>query len=680
MNALIPLPIIVPLLGAALCVIAARARWAQRIVVLAALTSNLVVSIVLLVRVQDDGIGVTQAGGWPAPLGISLVVDDLAAIMLVVSSIMLLTVFVYAIGEGQEESRYAAFGSVYLVLAAGVSASFITGDLFNLFVAFEMMLVASYVLLTLGGRPGQVRAGMTYVVISLIASTFFVVALALIYSATGTVNMAELAVRMPELSHGVRVGFSLLLIVVFGIKAGLFPLFFWLPDSYPTAPTAITAVFAGLLTKVGVYAIIRSQTLLFPSDAQQGSLLLVVAGLTMVVGVLGALAQDDLRRMLSFHIVSHIGYMIFGLALFTLSGIAGAVFYIVHHIVVKSSLFLVAGLAEFRTGTDRLSRLGGMVRSTPTIAVLFALPALSIAGIPPFSGFVGKFALVDAGIQSEKWVIVAVSLAVSLLTVYVMSRIWSRVFWGEADPAVEARLATSSGAHAGADDGVDGGAGAARFGHHGVRRAAVRPRRTDGHATPRPVAVRRGRPRRSLVNGLRTPVLVVWLTALWVLLWGELTLSNVAAGVMVALLVVVFAWPTGTRFTASTSFHPLAALWFLVYFAGQLVVSNLVVAREIVTPGSSLNRAIVAVPMHTSSAAINTLVANCVTLTPGTLTVDVRAPEPGTAGVPTLYIHALHFVDAESARRDVYRLERYAVAAFGERSMRAALDDERSSR
>jgi multicomponent Na+:H+ antiporter subunit E len=182
------------------------------------------------------------------------------------------------------------------------------------------------------------------------------------------------------------------------------------------------------------------------------------------------------------------------------------------------------------------------------------------------------------------------------------------------------------------------------------------------------------------VNGLRTPVLVVWLTALWVLLWGELTLSNVAAGVMVALLVVVFAWPTGTRFTASTSFHPLAALRFLAYFAGQLVISNLVVAREIVTPGSSLNRAIVAVPMHTSSAAINTLVANCVTLTPGTLTVDVRAPEPGTAGVPTLYIHALHFVDAESARRDVYRLERYAVAAFGDRSRRAALDDPRTSR
>ena len=248
--------------------------------------------------------------------------------MLVVSSLVLLSVLVYAIGQGAEESRYAAFNPVYLVLAAGVSASFVTGDLFNLFVAFEMMLVASYVLLTLGGRPGQVRSGMSYVVISLVASTFFITALALIYAATGTVNMAELSERIPELSSGVRTGFSLLLILVFGIKAGLFPLFFWLPDSYPTAPGAITAVFAGLLTKVGVYAIIRSQTLLFPPDAQQGTFLLVLAGFTMVVGVLGALAQDDLRRMLSFHIVSHIGYMIFGLALFTLAGIAGAVFYV----------------------------------------------------------------------------------------------------------------------------------------------------------------------------------------------------------------------------------------------------------------------------------------------------------------------------------------------------------------
>jgi multicomponent Na+:H+ antiporter subunit D len=276
-----------------------------------------------------------------------------------------------------------------------------------------------------------VRSGMSYVVISLIASTFFITALALLYSATGTVNMAELAERMPELSSGVRVGFSLLLIAVFGIKAGIFPLFFWLPDSYPTAPNAVTAIFAGLLTKVGVYAIIRTQLLIFPIDARQGTLLLVVAGCTMLVGVLGALSHDDLQRILSFHIISHIGYMIMGLALFTLAGIAGAIFYVVHHIVVKTALFLVAGLVERKAGSDRLSRVGGLVRSAPMIAILFALPALSIAGIPPFSGFVAKFALVSAGIEAQQWGIVAVSLIVSLLTMYVMGRIWSNVFWGQ---------------------------------------------------------------------------------------------------------------------------------------------------------------------------------------------------------------------------------------------------------
>ena len=439
MNALVALPVIVPLLGASLGVLTAPWRWAQRVISLVALSANVVVSVVLLVDVDGGEMLVMQAGGWKVPLGITLAVDRLSAVMLVVSSLMLVSVMVYAIGQGAEESRYASFNPVYLVLAAGVSASFVTGDLFNLFVAFEMMLVASYVLLTLGGRPGQVRSGMSYVVISLVASTFFITALALIYAATGTVNMAELSERIPELSEGVRTGFSLLLILVFGIKAGLFPLFFWLPDSYPTAPGAITAVFAGLLTKVGVYAIIRSQTLLFPPDAQQGSFLLVLAGFTMVVGVLGALAQDDLRRMLSFHIVSHIGYMIFGLALFTLAGVAGAVFYVVHHIVVKTALFLVAGLVERRAGSDRLSRIGGLVRSAPMIAVLFALPALSIAGLPPFSGFVGKFALVGSGIESDEWAIVAVSLLVSLLTMYVMVRIWSGVFWGEPeDPAIAA--------------------------------------------------------------------------------------------------------------------------------------------------------------------------------------------------------------------------------------------------
>ena len=433
MSAMVPLPFIVPLFAAAISVLLGRYRWAQRVISVASLTAVLGISIALLLGVDDEGIVVHRAGGWSAPLGITLAVDRLAALMLVVSSFVLLAVIIYAIGQDGEERRRVAFHPLYLILAAGVSASFVTTDLFNLFVAFEMMLAASYVLITLGGRADQVRSGMTYVVISLVASTLFITMLALLYASTGTINMADLAVRLQEVDPGVRAAFAIGLLVVFGIKAGLFPLFFWLPDSYPTAPGPVTAIFAGLLTKVGVYAIMRTQTLMFGTPDWMGTMLLVVAALTMVVGVLGAIAQDDMKRILAFHIISQIGYMIFGLGLFTVAGVAGAVFYIVHHIIVKTALFLVAGLVSRRAGSSRLSEVGGLVRSAPVIALLFAVPALSLAGLPPFSGFLAKFALADAGVAAESWLVVTASLVVGLCTMFSMTKIWSGVFWGEAD-------------------------------------------------------------------------------------------------------------------------------------------------------------------------------------------------------------------------------------------------------
>ncbi len=441
MSALVPLPIVMPLAGAALAIIVGRYRSAQRAISLIALASTLAVSIVLLAGADREGFVTHNAGGWSADLGIVLVVDRLAGLMLVVSSLALFAVMVFAVGEAADEQQHVGFHPVYLVLAAGVSASFITADLFNLFVAFEMMLAASYVLITLGGRPDQVRSGMSYIVISLVASTLFITVLALLYAATGTVNMADLSVRLADLDPSVRAAFALALLVVFAIKAGLFPLFFWLPDSYPTAPGPVTAIFAGLLTKVGVYAIIRTQTLLFDAPDWMGTVLVVVAVLTMVVGVLGAIAQDDMKRILAFHIISQIGYMIFGLGLFTVAGVAGAVFYIVHHIIVKTALFLVTGLVARRAGSSRLSDVGGLVRSAPVIAVLFAVPALSLAGIPPFSGFLAKFALIDAGLDAGAGVAVAASLAVGLLTLYSMTKIWSGVFWGEreTEPPVKPR-------------------------------------------------------------------------------------------------------------------------------------------------------------------------------------------------------------------------------------------------
>jgi multicomponent Na+:H+ antiporter subunit D len=247
------------------------------------------------------------------------------------------------------------------------------------------------------------------------------------------------------LPEGLRSAFAVLLLVVFGIKAGLFPLFFWLPDSYPTAPSPVTAVFAGLLTKVGVYALIRTQTLLFPADSRPATLMLVLAGLTMVIGILGAIAQDDVRRILSFNIVSHIGFMVMGLAFFSVAGLSAAIYYAVHHILAMTTLFLVAGLIEHVGGTTQMGSLGNMVRSAPALAVMFLVPALGLAGVPPLSGFVAKFALIDAGFGEHRYLIVALSLVASLLTLLSVMKIWIAVFWGGVAPQRDGLVAGRAG-------------------------------------------------------------------------------------------------------------------------------------------------------------------------------------------------------------------------------------------
>lgn len=448
MNALVPLPMVLPILGAGVSVLLGRWRRAQRAVGLAVLTATTVISILLLIAADRTGPLVVDVGGWPAPVGISLVVDRLSGIMLAVAEIMLLAVLVYAIGQPGAERHHVGFQSVYLLLAAGVAGSFVAGDLFNLFVCFEVMLTASYVLLTLGGSRAQLRSGTTYVVISLVASSLFITALALLYAATGTVNMADLTGKIGALPIGVRQAFAVLLVVVFGIKAALFPLGSWLPDSYPVAPAPVTAVFAGLLTKVGVYALIRSQTLFFPETSRPVTLLLCAAGLTMVLGILGAIAQDDIKRILSFNIVSHIGFMVMGLAFFSVAGLSAAIYYAVHHILAMTTLFLVAGLVEHVGGSTRMGELGNMVRSAPVLAVLFLIPALGLAGVPPLSGFVAKFALIDAGFGEQRYLIIALSLVASLLTLLSVMKIWIAVFWGGApqrDSVIAARAGRAGG-------------------------------------------------------------------------------------------------------------------------------------------------------------------------------------------------------------------------------------------
>ncbi|GAA2530022.1 Na+/H+ antiporter subunit D [Rarobacter incanus] len=436
MNAisLVPLPVVIPLLTAGLTLALWKVPKLQRLLAVTALIAMVVVGVLLVIG-ADRGALVMHVGGWQAPLGIALVADRLSALMLTVSAFVLLCVLLYSLGQdiadGTAEAPITIYYPTYLVLAAGVSNAFLAGDLFNLYVGFEILLVASYVLLTLGGTGERIRAGAIYVVVALASSIVFLAALAVTYAATGTVNLAQLAQRLGQIDPGVALAIQLLLLLAFGIKAAIFPLSAWLPDSYPTAPAPVTAVFAGLLTKVGVYAIMRTQTLLFP-DGRLDTMLMILALLTMVLGILGAVAQSDIKRLLSFTLVSHIGYLLFGIALSSQLGVAGSVFYIVHHITVQTSLFLVVGLIERRGGTTNLDKLGGLAKASPGLAILFFIPALALAGIPPLSGFLGKLGLLQAGVAAGTpiaMVLVVGSVVTSLLTLYALVKAWNKAFW-----------------------------------------------------------------------------------------------------------------------------------------------------------------------------------------------------------------------------------------------------------
>ncbi|WP_291048654.1 Na+/H+ antiporter subunit D [Herbiconiux sp.] len=452
MNALVPLLVIVPLVGAAITLILGRYPRLQIAISVSALTLVTVCAAVLLAVVdQTSEPIVVKVGGWEPPFGIVLVVDRLSAIMVVVSALMLLGVLIFAVGQGiadrDRDTPVSIFHPTYLILAAGLFDAFIAGDLFNMYVGFEMLLAASYVLLTLGGTGSRIRAGTTYVVVSLVSSLLFLGAIALIYGATGTVTMALLSDRIRELPLDVQVILCAALLIGFAVKAAVFPLSFWLPDSYPTAPAPVTAVFAGLLTKVGVYAIIRTDKLLF-FDVPLLIPLLIVGGLTMLIGILGALAQADVKRLLSFTLVSHIGYMIFGVAIGTELATGATIYYIVHHIMVQTALFLVVGLIERVGHSTSITKLGGLLKASPFVAILFFIGALNLGGIPPFSGFLGKIGLFEAGAAAPGplvYVMIGAGAVTSLLTLYALMRVWNMAFWRPAKDVegYQSRLLTS---------------------------------------------------------------------------------------------------------------------------------------------------------------------------------------------------------------------------------------------
>jgi multicomponent Na+:H+ antiporter subunit D len=440
MNAILIAPIVFPLILGLITLSLWQNRKMQELANTIGSFIYLIIGVLLMKSVLEEGILVTQIGNWVAPFGISIVADTFSAIMVMITSVMAFAIAIYSISSMRRSNvicdmvnKREQFGYYPLLnmMYMGINGAFLTGDLFNMYVWFEVMLISSFVLLSLDGSKLQIEGTFKYVTINLISSAFFLVGVGLLYGLTGTLNMADLAVKIHEVENQSMVTVvAMFFIICFGIKAAVFPLFFWLPSSYHTPPISIAAIFAGMLTKVGVYSLIRVFTLIFITDTGfTHTLILWISGFTMFVGVLGAASQYDMRRILSFHIISQIGYMILGLALYTPLAIAGAVFYIMHHIIVKANLFLVAGLVKRLGGSFDVRNVGGLVNSYPFLAVMFLIPALSLAGIPPLSGFWSKFFVVKAGLELQEYFIVFVALLVGLLTLYSMMKIWNEAFW-----------------------------------------------------------------------------------------------------------------------------------------------------------------------------------------------------------------------------------------------------------
>lgn len=441
MNNLLVLPFLVPLLSAVGLLAARRTSRRRRALNLLSFFVQMLVALLIAFEAFTQGPLSLNVGLWKAPLGIALAVDKMSALFLCAASISTFLAVAYGYAETPARRSHPLRGPLIQFLAAGVSLAFITGDLFNLFVAFEVLLISSYALMTLEAENAAIRHAFPYLAINLFGSTLFVSACGLAYSLFGTLNFADLGVRAASMAGDPRVtALALMLVLVFGLKAGMFPLFYWLPDSYPMMPGALVALYSALLTKVGVYALFRLLVTALPHSLDNvHQLILWLALPTMVLGVLGALSKNSIRSILSFHIVSQIGYMLLALGLFSPAATAACLLFAVHQIFAKGSLFLIGGTAQALNGSDRLDRMGNLWVRAPWLGGLFLLQALSLAGLPPLSGFWGKALIVlDSFRAGHPWFGV-VALGVGLLTLLSMLKIFMAAFWHQ-DPAVPVHL------------------------------------------------------------------------------------------------------------------------------------------------------------------------------------------------------------------------------------------------
>lgn len=426
------MPMIIPLLTGILLVFLRPYVKVQRAFSLVSIVATVAISVYILNMIQADGILRLDFGGWLPPYGISFVADSFSMLLVLTTAIVTGILLIYAfssIGRAHENMFFYPF---VFFLIAGVNGSFLTGDLFNLFVCFEVMLLSSYVLITLGGRKVQLVESIKYITINVLSSWFFLVGIAYLYGTVGTLNMAHLSVRIAEVGQGpLLTVISIVFLIVFSLKSGLL-LYFWLPGSYSAPPTVVAALFGALLTKVGIYAMFRVFTLIFYHEPGVTHLMIgIMAGITMIGGSIGAIAYNDIRKIVSYNVVIAVGFILVGLAVSTEVAIQGSIYYLIHDMIIKALLFLIAGTMIYLTGTARIENMSGLIRNYPLLGWLFFITMLSLAGIPPLSGFIGKVYVGQGAIEAGAFVLLAIAFLSSIFVLYSLLRIFLNCFWGE---------------------------------------------------------------------------------------------------------------------------------------------------------------------------------------------------------------------------------------------------------
>lgn len=426
-----------PLLTALAALAAGRPSRGRRWLVGGSAVVQLGVALALAATAFGQPPHLLALGGWAAPFGVVLVGDLLAGIMLALGALTTLASLLFGFAEMPVEEEHPLRLPLVQFLVTGINLAFCTADLFNLFVAFEVMLISACALLALEADDWDIRQAFPYIALNLIGSTLFLVAAGMAYGLFGSLNFAQIAERSGELAGTPQLTvLALLLFVVFAMKAGLFPFFYWLPNSYPILPSPVAALYAGMLTKVGVYVLLRIFGQVLPPELPLiHTLMAWLAAATMIFGVLGAVSRNFIRGILSFHILSQIGYMVLAIGLFTPYAIAASIFYVIHHIIVKFTLFLVGGVVVVLNRSDHLDRTGRLWLLTPVLGVVFLLQALSLAGLPPLSGFWGKYMIIVEGIRQGQWVLVTCALVAGVLTLFSMLKIWHGPFLGTTAPA-----------------------------------------------------------------------------------------------------------------------------------------------------------------------------------------------------------------------------------------------------